>query len=128
MIDLYFSDFYAIATTVLVVLCLVLSVRSLTSQREPRWGRVILSFIVLGTLVSFLSAMRDAYATPDALFAMTSLQSSVCSIAGMLMFLGGFLALFLRKQRRNLFLGITILFVFKVVVIEASRIAFLIGG
>ncbi|HAM62207.1 MAG: hypothetical protein A2Y20_05285 [Firmicutes bacterium GWF2_51_9] len=128
MIDLYFSDFYAIATTVLVVLCLILSVRSLTSQREPRWGRVILSFIVLGTSVSFLSAMRDAYATPDALFAMTSLQSSVCSIAGMLMFLGGFLALFLRKQRRTLFLGITILFVFKVVVIEASRIAFLIGG
>lgn len=128
MIDLYFSDFYSIATTILVVFCLGLAYFSLTSTRPQRWGRTLLIFIVTGTLVSFLSAMRDAYASPDALFAMSSMQSTLCSIAGISIFLSGFLALFLRKQRKPLFILITFLFIFKVVVIEASRIVFLIGG
>jgi len=127
MIEFFFNDIFATMTTVLVVALLATSYKLHTMQNFRRWGLAILVFILFGTFVSMTAAMRDAYATESAMFAMTSLQSNLCSIAGMLIFLSGVFAIFLRRQRKNIFTIIRVLFLFQVIVIEGSRILNLIG-
>ncbi len=127
MIEFFFNDIFATMTTVLVVALLAASYKLHTSPGFRRWGLAILVFILLGTFVSMTAAMRDAYATENAMFEMTSLQSNLCSIAGMLIFLSGVVALFLRRQRKTIFTVISVLFLFQVLVIEGSRILMMIG-
>jgi len=127
MIEFFFNDIFATMTTVLVVTLLAASYKLHTTPNFPRWGFAILVFILLGTFVSMTAAMRDAYATENAMFAMTSVQSNLCSIAGMLIFLSGVVAVFLRRQRKTIFTVISVLFLFQVLVIEGSRFLTMIG-
>lgn len=127
MIEFFFNDIFATMTTVLVVTLLAASYKLHTTPNFPRWGLAILVFILLGTFVSMTAAMRDAYATENAMFAMTSVQSNLCSIAGMLIFLSGVVAVFLRRQRKTIFTVISVLFLFQVLVIEGSRFLTMIG-
>lgn len=127
MIEFFFNDIFATMTTVLAVTLLAASYKLHTTPNFPRWGLAILVFILLGTFVSMTAAMRDAYATENAMFAMTSLQSNLCSIAGMLIFLSGVVAVFLRRQRKTIFTVISVLFLFQVLVIEGSRFLTMIG-
>lgn len=127
MIEFFFNDIFATMTTVLVVTLLAASYKLHTASNFPRWGLAILVFILLGTIVSMTAAMRDSYTTENAMFAMTSLQSNLCSIAGMLIFLSGVLAVFLRRQRKTIFTVISVLFLFQVLVIEGSRFLMMIG-
>ena len=127
MIEFFFNDIFATMTTVLVVTLLAASYKLHTTSNFPRWGLAILVFILLGTIVSMTAAMRDAYATENAMFAMTSVQSNLCSIAGMLIFLSGVVAVFLRRQRKTIFTVISVLFLFQVLVIEGSRFLTMIG-
>ena len=127
MIEFFFNDIFATMTTVLVVALLAASYKLHTMPNFHRWGLAILVFILLGTFVSMTAAMRDAYATENAMFAMTSVQSNLCSIAGMLIFLSGVVAVFLRRQRKMIFTIISVLFLFQVLVIEGSRILMMIG-
>ena len=127
MIEFFFNDIFATMTTVLVVTLLAASYKLHTTPNFPRWGLAILVFILLGTFVSMTAAMRDSYTTENAMFAMTSVQSNLCSIAGMLIFLSGVVAVFLRRQRKTIFTVISVLFLFQVLVIEGSRFLTMIG-
>jgi hypothetical protein len=83
MLRLYFGDIYSIAATVLILGLLAFILFSWKDRDEvTRWGRRLTIFILVGTFVSFCAAMRDNYASADALFAMNSLPSNLCSIAG----------------------------------------------
>ncbi len=129
MLKLYFGDLFSVLTFIFVVFMLVFIVLTIKNRDSyQKWGRLMILFIVVGIAISGLSAMRDGYATANALFSMTSTQSNICSIAGGAIVLSGFVSIFLRNQkfRRGCFHIISALFVIQVLVIEASRIAFYI--
>lgn len=128
MLNLFFGDLFAILTTALFVITLALIVfTTINRERIQHWGRRILVLILIGTAISGVSAIRDAYMTETALFAPEGMQSMICSIAGGLIFLTGFVALFVRKQkfRKTGYFIIAVLFIVQVITIEASRIAML---
>jgi hypothetical protein len=126
MQELYFRDAVSVLTLVLILGMIVMAVLALKNgTKVTKWGRLIALFIVVGTAVSALSATRDAYATSQAVFAMDSLQSTVCSIAGGAIFLAGIVSIFLKKQpaRRVCFTVAAALFAIQVLTVEASRLA-----
>jgi hypothetical protein len=124
MKELYFANGISVVTIILVLGVAVMAALALKNGAKiTKWGRLIALFIVVGTAISALSATRDAYATQQAVFAMTSLQSTVCSIAGGAIFLTGIVCIFLKKQpaRRVGFIIITALFAVMVLTVEVSR-------
>jgi len=126
MLTLFFGDPVAALTTLLVLSLMGSAALSIRRRADiARWGRRTALFVLAGTAVSALAAARDAYATAQALFAMDSAQSTVCSIAGGAIFLIGLAGIFLRKQpaRRFCFFAVSALFVVQVAVVEASRLA-----
>jgi hypothetical protein len=130
MLDLFVGDVYSILTFLVVVGLVVFAFLVFKRRaRITKWGRLTGWFILLGTAVSGLSAMRDKYGTVEGLFPMDSMQSTICSIAGGLIFLIGFLTLIIRNQtfRKGGFHVVVSLFVVQVLTIEISRIAFTTG-
>ena len=130
MIDLYFRDAVTIITIGLVLAMLAFIVISIThGTKVTKWGRLIALFVVAGIAISALSATRDAYATQGALFAMDSMQSLVCSIAGGAIVLAAIVSIFLKRQgaKRVCFHIISALFVVQVLAVEISRVALLPG-
>jgi len=125
MIHLYLKDAVTTITTVLVIgLILFAGALILKRNQVEKWGKFILIFIVLGTAVSGLSATRDLYMTSEALFTVSSFQSTVCSILGGLIYLSGLIALLVKKQkvRRIIFFLISSFFMIQVMTIEISRL------
>jgi hypothetical protein len=125
MIQLYFKDAITSITTVLVLVLIMLAAGLiLKREKAQKWGKFILIFIVLGTAVSGLSAARDLYMMDGALFAVSSFQSTVCSILGGLIYLSGLVALFFKKQnvKRWIFYLISGFFTVQVLTIEISRV------
>jgi len=130
MLELYVGDVYAVLTLLLLVGLMVFCFVVLKARvRIEKWGRLVGVFILIGTLVSGLSAMRDKYGTADGLFAMDGMQSTVCSLAGGLILFIGILTLMIKKQsfRRGAFHVVSLLFMLQVLTIELSRIAFAAG-
>lgn len=128
MFNLFFGDLFSTLTTALVLIMLTfVTISFIKRKRIQHWGWLILMFILIGTAISGLSAIRDVYMTETALFAPEGIQSMVCSVAGGLIFLTGFVALFVRKQkfRKTGYFIIAVLFIVQVITIEASRIAML---
>ena len=131
MFGLYFGSVVSVLTTVFVLALMALLVLSVTQRGQiQKWGRRILVFVLVGTAISGLSATRDAYMMSGAVFSVSSLQSTVCSIAGGLIFLTGIVSLFVRKQafRRVGFFLISGFFLVQVLTVEASRIVLHMGG
>jgi uncharacterized membrane protein len=125
MFQLFFGDPISLTTTLAVLAVLGIIALSFMKNRQiTKWGRLILVVILIGTAISGLSATRDAYMTSEAMFAVESLQSTLCSIAGGLIFLIGLSAIFVKRQsyRKFGFFFISLLFILQVITIEASRI------
>lgn len=126
MSGLYFGSVVSGINTVFVLGMLVFIVMTVKNRGSiSKWGRRIALFIAVGTAISALSATRDAFMMPGALFAADSMQTLVCSIAGGAIYLTGIVSIFFKKQdaKRVCFYIASILFIVQVVVIEASRIA-----
>jgi len=131
MLRLYFADVYSIAATILILGMLAFFLFSWRDRDLVlRWGRRLALFILVGTFVSFCAAMRDDYGTTEALFAMDSLPSNICSIAGGAIFLLGLLAIFLKRgnARKTIFFLAAVLFTAQVVIIETARLFAWMGG
>lgn len=125
MINLLFGSLFSILTTVFVAGMLVfIALAHRYRSRIQKWGWLIGLFILIGTAISAFSAMRDGYATTEAVFAMNSMQSSLCSIAGGAIFLTGLVSIFLKNQlhKQRCFYIISGLFIIQVLVIEISRL------
>ena len=129
--ELYFGDTASTLTTVLALALIVFMVLAIRKGRQiTKWGRLIALFILVGTGISAFSAMRDAYATPTALFAMDSIQLTIGSISGGAIFLAGIASMFLKSQstKKYFFYTIKALFAVNLAVIEGSRLAAALGG
>jgi hypothetical protein len=131
MFALYFGSFAATLNT-LFLLAIVAFVVLATRKRAEiaKWGRLTALILLVGTAVSVLSATRDGYGAPGALFPMDGAQSLVCSIAGGLVYLTGIVCLFVRRQgfRRAGFYAAAGLMALMVLTVEGSRIFYLTGG
>ena len=128
MLKLFFGDAMSVITTIFVLFMLAFIVYAFVKRgRITKWGRLILLFILVGTAISALSATRDAFAMEGAVFAMYSLQSAVCAIAGVAIVLTGLVMLFLKKQaaRKSGFMMISALFLIQVLTVEISRVVLL---
>lgn len=128
MSALYFANPISLLTIAAVLAVLAFIAVALVRRKDVRhWGRLVLVLVLAGTAISGLSATRDAYMTADALFAVESLQSTLCSVAGGLIFLAGLVTIFVRRQsfRKFSFFFISMLFVAQVLTVEASRIVLL---
>jgi len=126
MFGLYFGDVVSGINTVFVLGMLAFIVIAVKNRRTiNKWGRRIALLIVAGTAISALCATRDMFMTPTALFAASSVQAIVCSIAGGAIFLCGIVSIFFKKQdfKRACFHTVSLLFIVQVIVIESSRIA-----
>ncbi len=130
MINLYFRDAVSVITICMVLAMLAFIVLSaVRGEKVTKWGRLIAMFMVVGVAISAVSATRDAYAMPNALFAMDSMQSLVCSIAGGAIAVTAIVSIFLKKQpaKRVCFHIMSALFVVQVLTVEISRMAYLPG-
>ena len=128
MLKLFFGDVMSVVTTVFVLALLAFAILALKNRnRITKWGRLILVFILVGTAISAFSATRDAFAMDNAVFAMFSLQSAVCAIAGAAVLLTGLVMLFLKNQgaRKVGFMLISALFLVQVLTVEVSRVVLL---
>lgn len=126
MINLFFSNAFSSLTTMSILGMVALITIAFTKKdRIQKWGRLIFLFVLVGTAISGMAAFRDAYMTDQAVFSVSSLQSTICSLIGGCIFLTAILALFIRKQsfRRVVFQLISIFFLAQVLVVEVSRIA-----
>ena len=125
MVDSVFGGLFSLLTLIFVLGLVVMMIVAIRKRNHiTQWGRLIGLFILVGTAISAFAAMRDAYATADALFGMSSMQSNICSIAGGMIFLTGLVSIFLKKQmaRRACFFLISALFSLQVLTIEVSRL------
>jgi len=125
MFQLFFGDPISLTITLAVLAVFAIIALSFIKNKQiTKWGRLVLVVILIGTAISGLSATRDAYMTSDAMFAVESIQSTLCSIAGGLIFLVGLTVLFVKRQsfREFGFFLISLLFILQVITIEASRI------
>ena len=130
MVNLYFRDAVSVITICMVLAMLAFIVLSaVRGEKVTRWGRLIALFLVVGVAISAVSATRDAFATPNAVFGMMSLQSVVCACAGVAIALTAIVSIFLRKQpaKRVCFHIMSALFVVQVLTVEISRVAYLPG-
>jgi len=131
MFSLYFGSFAATLNTLLLLIILILVLLAARKRASiARWGRLMALIVLIGTFVSAMSAMRDGYGAAGALFPMDGAQSLVCSIAGGAIYLTGIVCLFWKKQsaRRAGFFIASGLMALQVLVVEGSRIFYLIGG
>ncbi len=128
MLNLYFGNVYAVLALVLVLGLSVFAVFTIKSRNSiVKWEGRIWLFLLLGTALSALSAIRDGFAASNALFVMNSLQAILCSLAGGIIFLAAVVSIFLNRPafRKCLFGTMSVLFLMQVLVIETSRIALL---
>lgn len=129
MLNLYFGNLFSVLTIVFVAAIILFIVLTLKNRNiVKKWGKLIWLFILVGTAISAFSAIRDSYAAPGALFAMDSIESTICSIAGGAIFLTGIISLFLRNQiyKKRCFYILSVLFTCMVLVIEVSRVIILL--
>lgn len=121
-------------STLLVVVTLVYIGWTVVKQKDiTHWGRRIALLAILGLVVCCFVATRDSYhlsvqASFDStvtagLFALDSLQSNLCCIAGGIIALTGISSIFVKNQhyRRAVFFILSAAFVLKVLIIEISR-------
>ena len=130
MVGLFFRDAVSTITTGLVLALVVFLVWVAAHGRTvTQWGRYILVAVVVGTALSALSATRDAFMAPGALFTLTDVQTLLCAAAGGVIYLLGLTALLVRRQswRKAVFHSVGVLLVVQIAAVEGTRIAMAAG-
>lgn len=124
--ELIFHHWASIINTIMIAMVLLFLWKVFKKKEHVSgWGRLIFAFVIMGTGISILSAIRDGYATQNAVFAMNSIQSTICSLAGGMIYLLAFLSILVKQQRfrRNVFFSMSLLFFVQIAVIELSKLA-----
>lgn len=122
--ELYFKDLFSIVTLGLVLGMTVLMMFIILNRKKiTKWGRLTALFIISGIAVSAVSAMRDQFAAPQAVFALTSFQATICSVAGGLIILIGLVSIFFKNQniKKSMLMTLFALFLIQVFTVEISR-------
>lgn len=132
--NLYFGDFVVTMSTVFVVVVWAFIAFTLVNHKNiDFWGRRIAVLALLGWLACCFVATRDGYylsvqASFDAsvaagLFTITSIQSNLCCIGGMVIAFSSISSIFVKNQkyRKAMFFVLSCVIIFKTVLIEVSR-------
>ena len=123
-----------ILSTILLVLYLGFIVYTFYSREKIMyWGRRTLLLALFGLFICCIVATRDNYhlsvqASFDAtikmgLFAIDSMQSTICSICGGIIVISSFGCFFVKNQkyRKAVFFTVALVSIVKILVIEVSR-------
>lgn len=132
--SLYFGGFTTTMSTILVLATWAyILYNSVNNKKTEHWGRKIAALAVLGLIVCCFVATRDGYhlsvqasfdeTVTAGLFAINSIQSTLCCIGGAIIAFSSISSIFVKSQtyRKVMFfvLGFTVLF--KTLIIEISR-------
>lgn len=137
-LELFFGSTLSAVNTMLITgIAFFIALQYHGRGRAAGWGRRLLILVSAGLLVCILAAIRDDYALSVAaastggetgLFTAESFQSVSASLAGLAIAAVSFSAMFIRKDkfRKAAFFMVSGIFVFKLLLVEASRIV--MGG
>lgn len=131
---MYFGNMLTTITTMILLAELSYISYIIYRQKEIKnWGRCIATLTMWGLLLCCFVAARDSYhlsvqASMDenvmpGIFAIDSIQSTICSIGGGLIAFSAISSIFVKKQkyRKLMFMVLSIIIINKVLVIEISR-------
>lgn len=131
--ELFFGSTLSAVNTILIAgIASFIALQYHGRQRAAGWGRRLLILVSAGLLVCILAAIRDDYALSVAaasaggetgLFTAESFQSVSASLAGLAIAAVSISTMFVRKDkyRKAAFFMVSGIFVFKLLLVEASR-------
>lgn len=135
--NLYFGNVTSTISTILVIGILIFIGTTIAKQKKTKlWGKQIAILAIWGLLVCIVVALRDKYhlsvqASIDTkilpgLFTIESIQSTLCCLGGAVIAFCSISSIFIRRQdyRKVMFFILSGTILFKILVIELSRILF----
>lgn len=137
--ELYFGSTLSAVNTLLIAgISIFILLQYHGRGRTSGWASRLLILVSAGLLICIIAAIRDRYFLSVAaatsggeagLFSVDSIQSTIASAAGGLIAIAAGSSIFIRndKYRRNAFFMVSGIFVFKLLLIEASRIMIGVG-
>lgn len=132
MYRLFFGNVWSILSTAFILVLLAFIIRTITKHNGiERWGRRILFLIFTGLLLCIFVVMRDDYALAlqggAGLFPLESMQINLAYIAAGVIGISSLSTVFVHNQkyRKTVFFIVSAAILFKVGLIEISRIMML---
>ena len=129
MLTLFFEDATTTISTVLLVAVLAFIAYHLLKQKEiERWGRRSLILVISGLILCSFVCMRDGYVDSlqggTGLFSLDSAQIFLAYAAAAVIAVSAISSIFVRNQkyRKVMFFILSVSIIFKVVLIEVSRV------
>lgn len=132
---LYFGNVSSIISILLIVGVFIYMFTTIKKQNEiSSWEKRITVLALAGLLICIFAAARDGYyssvqasidhSTLPGVFTAGSIQSTLCSLVGAVIAFSIFSSIFVKKQwyRKTMFFILSSVIIFKVFVIEISRI------
>lgn len=137
-LDLYFgSTLSAVNILLFAVISIFIALQYHGRGRTSGWGSRLLILVSAGLLLCMIAAIRDGYflsvtaasGGEGGLFSVDSFQSTLASAGGGLIAIAAGASIFIRndRYRMNVFFMVSGIFVFKLLLIEASRIMMGVG-
>ncbi len=138
-LELYFgSTLSAVSTLLIIAISLYAAFQYNRRKDVSGWGARLLILVASGLLLCIIAAIRDSYVLSvtaaasggeTGLFTVDSIQSISASVAGGLIAIVAGSSLFIRndKYRRMAFFIVSGIFVFKLILVEASRLLLGVG-
>lgn len=133
--NLFFGNLPSVISTVLVIGIMIFAGTTIINRSHiNKWGTRVLILALWGLLICVFVAIRDDYVlsvqasmdtgVESGLFALDSIQSTICCIAGAIIAFCSITSIFIRKQKywKLMFYILSVAIVFKILVIEISRI------
>lgn len=134
MVNLFFGDLWSILSSITLLIILIFTTLSIISNRKIElWGRRTLVLTIIGLALCCFAVMRDDYVTAlqggEGFFALDSLQVNLSYAGGAINLIAGISSVFVKNQkyRRIMFFVLSASIIFKILIIEISRIALLQG-
>lgn len=131
---MYFENFIATMSTIMVILALVYIIYSAINNKKVKyWGRKIALLALFGLVICCFVAVRDGYdksvqstfdmSVKAGIFTLDSIQSTLCCIGGAIIAFSSLSSIFIKNQkyRKAMFFVLSSAFIFKTLVIEISR-------
>lgn len=132
MYRLFFGNVWSILSTALILVLLAFIIQTITKHNGiERWGRRILFLILTGLLLCIFVVIRDDYALAlqggAGLFSLESMQINLAYIAAGVIGISSLSTIFVHNQkyRKTVFFIVTAVVLFKVCLIEISRMMIL---
>lgn len=132
MQHLFFSNLWSILSTTFILVILAFIIQTITKHNEiERWGRRILFLTITGILLCIFVVMRDDYALAlqggAGLFSLESMQINLAYIAAGVIGISSLSTIFVHNQkyRKTVFFIVSAAILFKVGLIEISRMMML---